>query len=250
MDALIDQLPLDGPGNTAENRFRVGIQTFNQTQQILKQLNDFTTDLGNLTGLDSGSGTDIQAALTWVQLFHLFFFLTLPVITWWWYYNSQETISITTLRFLTFDYSNIRQIDIWLLDIWQNYCPDIWQCYWIDIWHNYYFTLNHQISLPQQIFSIMLQHILTYLALTDSTRSCYICFNRSTAKEVASPMLLLCHPNQWKCELTPYSQRANMKYPTVGSFEDTQLPHSELTRWAHTVRLLWDIPEVIWWLTM
>ena len=63
VDAMIDQLPLAGPGSNDPNRFRVGIQTFNRTQLIQKQLNDFTTDLGNLT-LERDGGTDIQAALT------------------------------------------------------------------------------------------------------------------------------------------------------------------------------------------
>ena len=32
--------------------------------------------------------------------------------------------------------------------------------------------------------------------------------------------------SQWRCELTQYSQRAHLNYLMVGSFEDTQLPHS------------------------
>ena len=39
-------------------------------------------------------------------------------------------------------------------------------------------------------------------------------------------------------EVTPYSQRAHLNHLTVGSFEDIQLAHSELTRLAHTVSLL------------
>ena len=66
---------------------------------------------------------------------------------------------------------------------------------------------------------------------------------------------------QRRCELTPYSQRAHLNYLTVGSFLDTQLAQSELSRWAHTVSLLlafhefatrtmsllWAICEITWW---
>ena len=48
---------------------------------------------------------------------------------------------------------------------------------------------------------------------------------------------------QRRCELTPYSQRAHLNYLTVGSFLDTQLAQSELSRSAHTVGLLWAFCE-------
>ena len=66
---MIDQLPLAGPANNDANRFRVGIQLFNETQRILKQLNDFTTDLGDFA-LERDGGTDIQAAFTLVHFFY------------------------------------------------------------------------------------------------------------------------------------------------------------------------------------
>ena len=63
VDQIIDQLPLDNGDQIKADGVRVGVQTFNDQQQVLRHLNAFTTDIGNLTLANTTGGTDIDAAL-------------------------------------------------------------------------------------------------------------------------------------------------------------------------------------------
>ena len=62
---------------------------------------------------------------------------------------------------------------------------------------------------------------------------------------VKSKMLSWFWSSQWRCELTPYSQRAHLNYLTESSYWGHSVSSRWLTKWAHTVSLLWGFYEFV-----
>ena len=49
--------------------------------------------------------------------------------------------------------------------------------------------------------------------------------------------------SQWRCKLTPYSQKAHLNYLTVGSFWGHSVSSQRTHKMTHTVSLLWAFRE-------
>ena len=100
-----------------------------------------------------------------------------------------------------------------------------WKIFFWYVFLNFDFALN----LPK-----MVNQNLLFLVNKWATIKNQILFSICKTRSVAT---------RWRCEVTQNHRELTWIISLWAHFEDTQLAYSELTRWAHTMSLLWAFLE-------